>query len=245
MGRDAVRLPVPGGDRGARAHGPRATGTYPDRHGIIENVFTDRRGRRFSYGNDASWIEAEPLWVAAERQNVRAAVYFWVGSESEWHGRAATYRMRPFDASVGEAQKVDQILKWLDLPDAARPGLVMSWWQGCDAVGHANGPNAPEIASQLLAQDRELARLFAGLDARGAWTYTTVIVASDHGMAEVTGVVDAEAALGAAGIPARVEYSRTSACPRGCAVTTRGAAAISPCSRRRRTCSRVPAGCCA
>ncbi|HKC49918.1 MAG TPA: alkaline phosphatase family protein, partial [Myxococcota bacterium] len=184
-----------------------ATGTYPDRHGIIENVFTDRRGRRFSYGNDASWIEAEPLWVAAERQNVRAAVYFWVGSESEWHGRAATYRMRPFDASVGEAEKVDQILKWLDLPDAARPGLVMSWWHGCDAVGHANGPNAPEIASQLLAQDRQLARLFAGLDARGAWAYATVIVASDHGMAEITGVVDAEPALGAAGIPARVEYS--------------------------------------
>jgi predicted AlkP superfamily pyrophosphatase or phosphodiesterase len=184
-----------------------ATGTYVDRHGIIENVFTDRRGKRFSYENDASWIEAEPLWIAAERQKVRAAVYFWVGSESEWRGRAATYRIRPFDPSVGEAAKVDQILKWLDLPDEARPGLVMSWWHGCDGVGHTKGPNAPEIASQLLAQDRELARLFAGLDARGAWAYTTVIVTSDHGMAEITGVIDAESALESAGIRARVEYS--------------------------------------
>ncbi len=184
-----------------------ATGTYVDRHGIIENAFTDRRGRRFSYENDASWIEAEPLWIAAERQNVRAAVYFWVGSESEWRGRAATYRMRPFDASVGEAAKVDQMLKWLELPDDARPGLVMSWWHGCDEVGHAKGPNAPEIASQLLAQDRELARLFAGLDARRAWAYTTVIVTSDHGMAEISGAIDAEPALRSAGISARVEYS--------------------------------------
>ena len=184
-----------------------ATGTYVDRHGIIENAFTDRRGKRFSYENDASWIEAEPLWIAAERQNVRAAVYFWVGSESEWRGRAATYRIRPFDPSVGEAAKVDQILKWLDLPDEARPGLVMSWWHGCDGVGHTKGPNVPEIASQLLAQDRELARLFAGLDARGAWAYTTVIVASDHGMAEITGLIDAESALDSAGIRARVEYS--------------------------------------
>jgi len=184
-----------------------ATGTYADRHGIIENSFTDRRGGHFHYGNDASWIEAEPLWVAAERQDVRAAVFFWVGSESDWKGRGATYRMRPFDPAIGEAAKVDQILSWLDLPADSRPGLIMSWWHGCDGVGHDKGPNAPEIASQLLAQDRELARLFAGLDARRAWAYATVIVASDHGMAEIKGMVDAESALESAGIRARVENS--------------------------------------
>jgi arylsulfatase A-like enzyme len=184
-----------------------ATGTYPDRHGIIENAFSDRQGRRFEYGNDASWIEAEPLWVAAERQGVRAAVFFWVGSETGWRGRAATYRVTPFDGSVPEQTKVDQILAWLDLPAAQRPRLVMSWWHGCDEVGHALGPDAPEIAAQLLAQDRELARLFAGLDARGAWPHTTVIVASDHGMAGVEGVIDAQGALGSAGIAARIEGS--------------------------------------
>ena len=184
-----------------------ATGTYPDRHGIIENTFTDRQGRRFEYGNDASWIEAEPLWVAAERQGVRSAVYFWVGSESEWRGRAATYRKRPFDGSVTEKAKVAQILAWLDLPAAERPRLVMSWWHGCDEVGHTHGPDAPEIAQQLLAQDHELELLFAGLDARNAWPHTAVIVASDHGMTEVRGVIDAQAALGAAGIAARIDGS--------------------------------------
>ena len=184
-----------------------ATGTYPDRHGIIENAFTERGGKRFSYSDDASWIEAEPLWVAAERQNVRAAVYYWVGSASEWRGRAATHRVLPFDAKVGEAAKVDQILAWLDLPAESRPGLVMSWWHGCDKVGHDLGPNAPEIASQLLAQDRELLRLLAGLDARGAWPWVTVIVTADHGMAEITGAVDAEPALASAGIRARVDYA--------------------------------------
>jgi len=184
-----------------------ATGTYPDRHGIIDNVFSDRSGRRFDYANDASWLEAEPLWVAAERQHVRAAVFFWVGSESAWHGRAATYRRQPFDPGVGEAAKVDQILAWLDLPPGERPGLIMSWWHGCDGVGHEHGPNAPEIASQLLAQDHELERLFAGLDERRAWPTTTVIVTSDHGMTEIHGSVDAEAALAAAGIAARVAPS--------------------------------------
>ena len=184
-----------------------ATGTWPDRHGIIENAFTDRQGRRFEYGNDASWLEAEPLWAAAERQGVRAAVFFWVGSESDWRGRGASLRIRPFDSGVPEAKKVEQILAWLDLPADARPGLIMSWWHGCDGVGHAQGPDSPAIGAQLQAQDHELERLFAGLDARGAWGHTTVIVASDHGMARIAGVVDPQRALDAAGIAACSEYS--------------------------------------
>jgi len=184
-----------------------ATGTYVDRHGIIENRFTDRAGRKFDYGNEASWIEAEPLWIAAERQGVRAAVYFWVGSETDWRGRGATYRKQPFDDSIGEAEKVDQILAWLDLPAEARPGLIMAWWHGCDHVGHEEGPNSPNIAAQLLAQDEQLVRLLAGLDERKAWDHTTLLVASDHGMSEVNEAVDAQAPLAKRGIAARVGLS--------------------------------------
>lgn len=182
-----------------------ATGTYADRHGIIANRFTDRAGRTFEYSNDASWIEAEPLWVTAERQGVRAATYYWVGSETDWRGRGASYRKAPFDSSVGEAAKVDQILAWLDLPEAARPRLILSWWHGCDHVGHEDGPDSPEIAVQLVAQDAQLARLFAGLDARKAWEHTTVIVTSDHGMTASTEAVAVRATLETATIPARVE----------------------------------------
>lgn len=183
-----------------------ATGTYADRHGIIENSFRDASGKSFDYGNNADWIEAEPLWIAAERQHVPAATFFWVGSESAWHGRAATFRMAPFDAKVSEARKVEQILAWVDLPPNERPGLIMSWWHGCDSVGHEKGPNAPEIAKQLAAQDRELGKLFAGLDARGAWPYTTVIVTSDHGMTEVRAIADVQSPLDAAGIRARIDF---------------------------------------
>jgi hypothetical protein len=87
---------------------------------------------------------------------VRAAVFFWVGSETDWRGRGATYRKKPFDASIGEAAKVDQILAWLDLPPERRPGLILSWWHGCDHVGHEEGPSSPNIAVQLLAQDAQL-----------------------------------------------------------------------------------------
>jgi len=184
-----------------------ATGTYPDRHGIIENSFTDRQGRRFDHGSEAGWLEAEPLWVAAERQGLHSAVLFWVGSEVDWHGIAPTYRVVPFDEALSDDRKAERILAWLDLPEDARPALVMSWWHGCDAAGHAEGPSSPAIGQALLADDRALARLLAGIDARGAWPDTTVIVTSDHGMAEISGLVDPQAALDAAGVRARTEYS--------------------------------------
>ena len=69
---------------------------------------------------------------AAERQGIRTAVFFWVGSETEWGGYGATYRKAPFDGDVPEREKVDQILTWLELPESARPRLILSWWHGAD-----------------------------------------------------------------------------------------------------------------
>jgi predicted AlkP superfamily pyrophosphatase or phosphodiesterase len=180
------------------------TGTHSDRHGIVDNVFLDRERGEFDRSNDASWIEAEPLWSAAERQGIPSAVFFWVGSETAWGGYGATYRKAPFDGDVPESEKVDQILRWLELPDPARPRLILSWWRGGDAEGHRRGPDHPDVAAALASQDRELDRLLAGLDARRAWDHTTLVIVSDHGMAEVDEVLDVEGPLADAGIEAEV-----------------------------------------
>ena len=163
-------------------HVSMATCSRVDRHGIVGNQFVDTELGVFNYGNDSRFINTEPIWSSAERQGVRSASFFWVGSETPWRGVGATYRRSPFDSGIGEAEKVDQILAWIDLPEDERPGLVLSWWHGTDRVGHLKGPDDPEIAVQLASQDAELGRLFAGLDARNAWPFTTVVVSSDHGM---------------------------------------------------------------
>jgi predicted AlkP superfamily pyrophosphatase or phosphodiesterase len=181
-----------------------ATGTYADRHGIVDNRFLDRERGRYAYSSDASWIQAEPLWVTAERQGVRAATFFWVGSETDWHGVGASLRRAPFDADIGEAEKVEQIVAWLDLPPAERPRLVMSWWHGADGPGHRKGPDHPDVTAALREQDGQLDDPPAALDARHAWDHTTLIVVSDHGMTAVDESLDAQAPLAAAGIEAEV-----------------------------------------
>jgi hypothetical protein len=181
-----------------------ATCAHSDRHGIIENRFIDRERGEFAYGNDASWIEAEPIWVAAERQGVASATFFWVGSESDWNGVGSRHRIAPFDGDVPESQKVDQILAWLDLKGPDRPRLIMSWWHGADRSGHLKGPYHRDIARDLAQQDAQLQRLQAGIDARGLWSETTLIVTSDHGMTEATRGINLVEILGDAGIEAKV-----------------------------------------
>jgi hypothetical protein len=188
-----------------------ATGAPADVHGIVGNKFRDAQLGEFDYGNDARFLDAEPLWAAAERQGVPAAVFFWVGSETDWRGVGARYRKAPFDTKVGEEAKVVQILAWLDLPEAERPGLVMSWWHGADHAGHEHGPDAPQTRAALRAQDRALGALLAGLDARKAWGETTLLIASDHGMTAYTKTLDVAATLAEAGVRARVIHGMATA----------------------------------
>lgn len=206
QGARAERLTPPFPSLTFPAHVTLATGTHPDRHGIVANSFWDG-SRRYRYSSDASWLEAEPLWVAAERQGVRSAVFFWVGSETDWHGLGASLRRAPFDPEVDESEKVDQLLAWLDLPEAERPRLLMCWWHGADHAGHRWGPRRAAVVPPLAEQDAHLADLMAGLDTRGLWPRTTLLVVSDHGMALATRSIDPGAALERAGIRARLELA--------------------------------------
>ena len=185
-----------------------ATGTWADRHGIVDNSFYDRaRKTAYAYSANADLIEAEPLWIAAERQGVKTATYFWVGSETSWHGQRQRYRIAPFDGSAPETRKVDQIIAWMNLPVGQRPGLIMSYWHGTDQLGHRKGPDHPDTAERLAEQDAQLARIFVAIDARRAWSRTTVIVVSDHGMTKVSAAFDLPAFLQAKRIEARVAGS--------------------------------------
>lgn len=163
-----------------------ATGTTPDKHGIIENVFYDREKGLYAYSGEADWINAEPLWIAAERQGVKTATYFWVGSETDWRGQGTSFRIAPFDGGRPESEKVDQIIEWLDLGPGQRPRLIMSYFRGADSVAHMKGPDHPDVTSIIRVQDQELRRLMQALDDRDLWPITTLMIVTDHGMTEVT-----------------------------------------------------------
>jgi hypothetical protein len=181
------------------SHVSLVTGVPPDVHGIVNNDFVDPERGEFHKAADPSWLLAEPLWSIAGQHGVVSASYFWVGSEGPWtSGRGPLY-WKKFDEKVSERTKVEQILAWLSGSEP-RPRLVTAWFRGADRPAHRAGIATPGVRRALATQDAAIAQLVAGLDAKGAFSHTTLLIVSDHGMAPVQRHVDLAAALRKAGV---------------------------------------------
>jgi predicted AlkP superfamily pyrophosphatase or phosphodiesterase len=185
------------------SHVTLVTGVHPDVHGIVNNDFVDPERGEFHKSDDPSWLLAEPLWSLLEKQGVTTASFHWVGSEGAWSsGRGPRY-WKKFDEKVPAQVKVEQVLAWLSGPEP-RPRLITVWLPGVDKQAHLMGMETPPVQRALAAQDKALGRLVAGLDERGAFAYTTLLIVSDHGMGPVHRRIDLAAALRAAGVKAEV-----------------------------------------
>ena len=168
-----------------------ATGVRPAKHGIVDNVFYDRdRDRTYTLRDpaivaDGSWYEAEPIWVAAERQGVNTAAFFWVGSEAPIHG-VQPKDWRVYDEDIPNAQRVDTVLEWLDRPETTRPRLIMLYFSAVDTAAHRHGALSDQVREAVRHVDRMLGRLLDGIDARSeVRDRVHLILVSDHGMADV------------------------------------------------------------
>lgn len=165
------------------------TGLRPDHHGIINNTMFDPALGRFSLRDrdavgDGRWWGGKPAWVTLQEHGGRAATMFWPGSEAPIAGQYPS-DWRPFDASVSAAERVDQVLAWLDRKPPRRPRLVTLYFDEVDHQEHAWGPGSAQALTAQANVDAALARLLSGLEARGIRGDVDLIVVSDHGMAAV------------------------------------------------------------
>jgi alkaline phosphatase D len=164
------------------------TGLYPGRHGIIGNGFYDRsRDARYRLGDrnaveDGTWYGGEPLWVAVEKAGMRAASYFWVGSEADVQGIRPSY-YKIYDGSIPNHKRVDQVLDWLRLPIGERPNFVTLYFSTVDSAGHRYGPDSTEVKQAVASVDKQVGRLVTGLARIDHPVY--LMVSSDHGMQQV------------------------------------------------------------
>jgi predicted AlkP superfamily pyrophosphatase or phosphodiesterase len=165
------------------------TGLYPGNHGIVGNAVKDPpTGRRLTMANrkevqDSLWWGGEPIWVTIQRAGQSAAPMFWPGSEAPILGQHARF-WEPFSDEVSPNARVDRVLRWLDLPVAARPTLLTVYISDVDGAGHDHGPNSPEVADAVRRVDRYLDRLLRGLSRRKLQDLVNIVIVSDHGMSD-------------------------------------------------------------
>lgn len=168
-----------------------ATGMYPAKHGLVDNQFYDPRLEttyRISDRakvEDARWYGGEPIWVTAEKQGLKSACYFWVGSEAPVGGWYPSIWKR-YDQAVPFQARIDSAVAWFQLPAGRRPHLVMLYFHEPDSSGHEYGPRAPATRRAVTRVDSVLGSIMEGMRTTPVHDSLNIIVVSDHGMAEVS-----------------------------------------------------------
>jgi predicted AlkP superfamily pyrophosphatase or phosphodiesterase len=163
------------------------TGLYPDHHGIVNNTFyVPEYDEIYAIGNrkavqDGKFYGGEPIWNTAEKQGLKAASYFWVGSEANIQNKLPSY-WKVYDHHFDFYQRVDSVFYWLNLNKELRPNLICLYFAEPDGIGHKAGPKSLETDSTIRKLDLLLGYFLDKLNNHPLKNKINVILTSDHGM---------------------------------------------------------------
>lgn len=161
------------------------TGLYPSHNGMLNNrMFDAAMGEAFVYNqprfaHDSRWWGGEPIWITAVKQGRKSACSFWAGSEAQIQGAFASY-WKPYNYTVPFESRLAELIDWLKLPAPQRPSVIAFYLEETNSVGHAYGPDSPEIAATLKLLDDHIAAIQSRLAAEHI--EVNWVIVSDHGM---------------------------------------------------------------
>lgn len=167
------------------------TGLYPIHHGIIFNNFHDPYNNRNYKISDTTevresfWYRGEAFWETARRQGVITASYFWPSSDINLDYKDPNI-FEHYEHTRPYKDRVNGVLKWLELPYNKRPHFITLYFSLTDDIGHSKGPNSPEINLAIASLDSTLGSLISGLNEIGIRDSINIILLSDHGMTKVS-----------------------------------------------------------
>jgi predicted AlkP superfamily pyrophosphatase or phosphodiesterase len=162
-----------------------STGCWPEHHGIVSNEFLDPERGRYDHSRDADWlVGCEHLHQVAERQGVHAAALGWVGSRSTTRGKLATYvsEEKSWTDFPEDAQRAQEVIRLLHLPDTQRPRLILAYFKGPDAAAHSTGMDSEETRRAVVQSDAAVGAILAAIEGLPFHDQVTLIVTTDHGL---------------------------------------------------------------
>ncbi len=168
-------------------HYAMATGLYPENNGIIHNKFRTKEGVEYTVGNrkaveNPTFYKGEPIWNTAEKQGIKTASFYWVGSETKINGRQPSI-WKKFDSSVPFQSRGDSVISWLKKPENERPHLIMWYIEEPDHCGHINTPESNETKKTVEMLDKIVGDFCNKLNQLPIASKVDFVIVSDHGMA--------------------------------------------------------------
>ncbi|MCC5822267.1 MAG: alkaline phosphatase family protein [Phycisphaerales bacterium] len=179
-------------------HVSMVTGVPVSEHGIAANGYYDRRsGQVLRYPPEAALLDAEPIWITAERQGVRAAVFDWPVSHRQEGDVTASYFNMGYNPRMPDEPRLFQPLEaWADDEDERPLRLLMGYATATDSPGHRYGPDAPEMSEVIRETDALVGRFLERmLDIASEKLADDedlyLVITTDHGMSTVHHAVHA------------------------------------------------------
>lgn len=179
------------------------TGMYAEEHGVVDNNLFDVDHEQLFYAsghtgdttyvvdedgsNEFWWNQSEPIWIAAERQGYRTAMFYWTGCHVAFLGVRATFceRYKPLvgmDWSSYEELYTDVMRRTVFNLTTGEWDMVMIYYGMIDYISHSYGIYSDKFATAFAMTDSIILKLLTLLELNGLRETTNVIIMSDHGM---------------------------------------------------------------
>lgn len=166
-------------------HYSMATGLYPENHGIILNkFFANDLGKKYKIINP-EFYSGEPIWASAEKNGIKSASFFWLGSEAPIEKALPTYTLE-YNEAIPFESRIDSVINWLQLPEGERPHLIMWYMHEPDLIGNKYGPNSKQLITTVEYMDKLIGDFYKRVNALPIAGKVNLIFLSDHGMAEIS-----------------------------------------------------------
>ncbi len=168
-----------------------ATGLYPDNHGLVLNDFTavdlntSYQVRKREAVQNGVFYKGTPIWNAAEKQGIKAATLFWVGSSADIQGIRPSI-WSPYNEQLSQEARIDSIVMWLKKPEPEKPHLILWYYHEPDGIGHMVGPEGKEIVPAIENLDKFLGNFFTAMRKLPDFNKYNFIITSDHGMGQIS-----------------------------------------------------------
>jgi alkaline phosphatase D len=168
-----------------------ATGMYAENHGLIGNHFYDAELDDNYTLSDRSKVQdpkfygGEPIWVTAEKQGLKTASYFWVGTEAPIGGIYSS-KWKEYEHDFPFESRIDSIVSWFSLPLKERPRFCSLYFHEPDWTGHEMGPRSSETGRMVSKLDSLFGDLINKLSELSIYNQLNIIAVADHGMAEIS-----------------------------------------------------------
>ncbi|NDW12780.1 alkaline phosphatase family protein [Bacteroides sp. 214] len=171
-----------------------ATGLVPNHNGIVNNTFWDTEENTVFHMSDTTarynpkYFLGEPIWITAQKQGVKTANFYWVGSDVRIKDMYPTYYKTWTDTPrLTFGERIEATINILTLPEEERPHLVMTYIDEPDGAGHHYGPcNKDSMNRVIYALDSLVGIAMQRITELPFANRVNLIVTSDHGMTDVS-----------------------------------------------------------